>query len=93
MIPLDCQNLKYIWFGQTGFKDRTRELDRKFEFEAYYQFLIYMIGELGRTTGMLLAWFRESKLIVSTLIAKILFPGKIDQVGVNGGSIYDKAKS
>ena len=34
-------------------------------------------------------FFWESKLGGSALIAKILFPGKIDQVRVNGGSNYE----
>jgi len=37
---------------------------------------------------MFLAWFKDSKSSGSILKAKIEFSGKIDQVQVNGGSIF-----
>ena len=36
-----------------------------------------LIGEHGRPTRMVLAWFRDFNLSGSTLIAKVYFPGKI----------------
>ena len=44
---------------------------------------------IGRTTGMILAWFWDSKLTGKIVIGKI---GKIvisDQARINGGSIYE----
>ena len=35
-----------------------------------------LIGELNRTTGMFLAWYKISKLNISTIIKKTLFQGK-----------------
>ena len=44
-----------------------------------------LIWELGRTTGMFLAWVQGAQLSGSTVLAKIYFPCKIDQERVNGG--------
>ena len=43
------------------------------------------IRELGRATGMFLAWFSDSKFNGSTFVSNVSYLGKIDQVRVNAG--------
>ena len=40
-----------------------------------------LIGQFGRPTGMLLAWFKDSKLIVFTEIGKHKFSGNCSSAG------------
>ena len=44
-----------------------------------------LIWELGRTTGMFLAWVQGAQFSGSTVLAKIYLPCKIDQERVNSG--------